>query len=259
MIGKTAKERSAIAKKAAANRKANKEAEHKKWVEAGKKAARTRRLNKLSFHNEDGAEKIKRRNLKAKAYKDSGIHGGSLLFMPSQTCEDVNVINRLLPRNKFLYIGSEINEVAKKEIRHKIKANGYNMALFGRSITELVMDAVEGEYSHVDLDFCETFSRYYATLGTAILNKIVPVGGIITGTFAARDTNIGTTAKRFLGAIKVREIKKADPKACLIIPTLHKFVRETGGYSYKFVCEPETYTDSAKGNHMVFFILKRVK
>lgn len=244
-------------KKAAATRKANKEAQQKKWSEAGKKAAAKRRENKLAFHNESGAEKIKRRELKAKAYKDSGIHSGSLLFMPSQTCEDINVINRVIPRNEFHYIGSEINEQAQKEIRRKKQENGYKMSLMPFSIADIVMNAGENDYSHVDLDFCETFSRYYATLGTAIVNKIVQKNGIITATFAARDLNISTTAQKILGAKRVKELKANGEN--LILPTLTKFIKTLGKYSYRFICEPETYTDSKQGNHMVFFIIQRVK
>lgn len=238
MIGKTDKERTAIAKKAWATRRKN--------------------SKNFKFTNENGSEKIKRRNEKALAYKKSGLQDGFLLFMPSQTCADVFTINKLVPRNSFKFVGSEINESAIEEIRNKIRKHDLNMFVYPYSIAEIVQRSGENEYAHADFDFCETFSRYHSVLGTAILKNIVKVGGVISVTFAVRDVNIRKHAKKILGRKKFAE-EMAKDKPCLIKPTLKKFVRKVGGYSYQFIGEPKIYSDSAIGNHMVFAMIKRVK
>lgn len=236
---------------------------------AAKKTWETRRKKIASnyvFQNTNGIEKIKRREQKANAYKESGLTSGCLLFMPSQTCADVEQIKTTIPYNSFKFVGSEISEIAQKAILKKIRKEKFNMSLFPHSISEAVKLAKKDDFSHADFDFCETFSRYYNVIAQSVKKDIVQKNGVISMTFAARDKNITKVAPKFLGKKRFDAIQKAkaisnkDPEARLVIPTVTIFLNKLcKSGRYKIVCAPETYTDSKVGNHMVFAMIQRIK
>lgn len=237
----TKAERTAIAKKAWKTRILN--GTDKGW---GKK--------EYKFNNE-GDHKKAQREEKALAYKNSGVINGNLLFLPSHTCKDMTVINKLLPNNKYNFIGAENNKKVIKVLLKRINKENLNLSIYPKSISEIVKSSPEDNFAHIDFDFCETFSKNKETLEYAIKNNIVKTNGIISLTFSARDLNIGKVAKKILGKTQYKRCKE---NKTLGITSVNKFVKSLSK-NYIFINEPHIYRESKKHNPMIFAMIQRVK
>ncbi len=231
-----------------------------------KRAWKTRRLNgnahisgwakkEFKFVNTEGINKNKTREEKARAYLHSGLSQGNLLFMPSQTCKDIEIINRVIPKNKFIFIGSESNSKAVKEIVRKVRKEDLNLCIYPKSIKSLVASSSVDSFSCIDFDFCETFSRHKGILQQALSKNIVKKGGIIAMTFSARDINIKKTAESILTR---SQLKSAIDNKRMGISTIKRFVEQQGKGNYEFISDLRTYREGKHTSPMIFGIIKRM-
>jgi hypothetical protein len=259
-------------RKAAETRKKNKQERELKLKLRAKLAWETRRENEkngvgFKFSNVDGESKIATRNSKVDLYIKSGVTSGNFLLLPSQTCADIFLINERMPKNNFSFKGCEIDKKSFKVANKKAKDNGLNLMLFESGI-ETYIDRVIGlgetdYFAHADIDLCQTFSMYKQVVEKTMNNNLVKKGGIISFTFCARDVNIKKTALEILKKTRFNELDKKVAKDKqsnnFSLPTINKWLDKLCKDNYKIVVEPYTYSDSKKGNHMIHGSIQRIK
>ncbi len=273
-LQKSKQELSDIANKAWATRRKNSEIvlrskdieiekRKKELSDRANKAWITRKKNaeaNFKFKNTEGKEKDRIRDKKTFSYLDSGIIEGFLFFMPSQTCDDVFRINRLIPNNNFTFLGNENCPKAINEIKRKTKEFNLKLHLYPYSVREHLNYLDSDSLAHADFDMCETFSIYKGLVSKTVEKNLVKKKGIISMTFATRDKNINTIATKILGGAKVEQLKN-DHKS-LVFSTLLKFLQDLClDGRYAIYSMPEVYTDNKdkKGNQMIFAQLQRIK
>lgn len=231
------------------------EQERAKNSARAKKAWETIRSKQaLPFKNEDGENKKLCRTKKAELYKNSGLTSGRVLILPSQTCADIYEIDAKIPKNNFKFIGCEIDNKAFKVIQKKIKNEKLDdrLFMFNTDITRVLKSAIEGGYSHIDLDLCQSFRTFKHTVEIAVNEKLVKKNGIISFTFSTRDVKGRSIAKEILGD---------DVQNGYTITMVNKWLKELCGKNFKIAIAPYTYSDSKNGvgGRMVFGSIQRVK
>jgi hypothetical protein len=148
----------------------------------------------LPFKNVEGFRKdLYTRERKISLIKKSGILKGKYVHLPSQSCADALMLNKKISNNKFQYIGFENNKKVVPFLYQKLYKEKILMDIHIGNIGDKTKFAKNGEYAHIDFDFCGTASKYFNDVSLAIKNKIVQVGGLIFMSFTMRDEKYSST------------------------------------------------------------------